>query len=247
MPALVIGAVYVLHLLVALREAHGHRRRREILGTAAATLDVAAADGTLTVTGLYRGLPTTFTLRGDTAHVEVDVLPAELLLSVQPRLVPARNLVEPGVVRTGDATFDSLLHVEGAPADVVRCLLGPDLRSRLLGFQPIELAIRGSTVEVVGPPTTPRDVRDLIELACATAAAVPAALEEADRRVVEVTGAPYRQELDASALRSTHRARAQEIALLGDLLRERTTAARRALFLATVLGAILVVSLYATS
>ncbi len=246
MPALMIGAVYLLHLLVALREAHGLRRRRSILASAAAALDVAAADGAMTVTGLCRGMPATFTLRGDTAHVEIDIPSTDLLLSVQPRLVPARPMAEPGVVRTGDALFDDLLYVEGAPADVIRCLLTDELRGRLLASQPLELAVRGSTVEVVGAPLGPRDVTALIELAGATASSIGAALEEADRRLLEVGGSPYRPDMDARGVRAAQAARVEEVAALVELIRDRASAARRALLLATVLGAILVISLYAS-
>src|SRR5262245_30303216 len=190
-PALVIGAVYVLHVMVALREAEGQRRRRSILSAAAAALDAVVADGALAVSGRTRGLPATFTLRGDTGHVEVDVACGDLLLDIQPRLVPARCLLEPGVVRTGDTTFDGMLYVEGAPADVVRCLLGPELRARLLAAQPIELSIRGATVEVSAPIAAAGEVRALTDLAGEIAAALPAAFEEADRLVTEIAGSPY--------------------------------------------------------
>jgi hypothetical protein len=246
LPALVLGGVYVLHILVALREAHGLRRRRAILSAAAASLDVAAADGALAITGLRGGLPTTFTLRGEMAHVEIDIPAVDLLLTVQPRVVPGRGLVEPGVVPTYDPVFDSLLHVEGAPTDVVRALLGRELRARLVACQPLELSVRGEAVVVSGPTACPRDARALIELAAAAAAAVPAALAEADQRLVAVTGAPYRPELDASALRAARTSRAREVTNLIELREERASAARRALVLATVLGALLVISLYAS-
>jgi hypothetical protein len=246
MPALVIGAVYVLHVLVALREAEGQRRRRSILQTAATALDSALCDGALAVSGLIRGLPTTFTLRGDTGHVEIDVPACDLMLAIQPRLVPARSVIEPGVVRTGDAVFDDALYVEGAPADVVRCLLSPELRARLVDGHPLELAIRGSTIEASAPLRGPGDVRPLLDLAGALAAGIPAAVEEADLRLTEVAGSPYRPEIDATSVRAAQAGRVEEVAALVELMRDRAAAARRALLLATVLGAILVISLYAS-
>src|SRR5262245_4644423 len=107
MPAAVVGFVYALYLLVAAREAALRRRRRAIIAGAWSAMDAASADlSTLTVSGLVRGLPATFCLRGDAAHIEVDLPSATLVLGVQPRLVPARPAVEAGAIRTGDAAFD---------------------------------------------------------------------------------------------------------------------------------------------
>ena len=246
MPALAVGAVAVVHAFVSFVEAHGRRRREAILAAAASALDVAAADGAFTLTGLCRGMPATFTLRGAAAHVEIDLPAAELVFSIQPRFVSPGGAPEPGVVLTGDDDFDSLVRVEGAPADIVRCVLAPSLRAQILACQPLDLAVNGTTAMAVGPAEEPSDVRGLIALTGALAAAIPSALEEADRRLLEATGSPYRPELDATAMRAARGLRTVELATHTELLLDRDAAARRAVLLTTVLGAILVLSLYAS-
>lgn len=244
-PALIIAAVYVLHFVVAIHEAHGQRRRRDMLDAAAATLDGAIADGSSSVTGLIRGLPATFSLRGSVPRVDVDIAQTELLLVVQPRLVPARA-IELGALRTGDPVFDSEMAMEGAPADVVRCLLGPELRARILACRPLELVITGTTVEVTGQPAFAGEIPYLIELAATAAAAVPLAVADADRRLTRVTGSPYRPTFDATAVHAAKVGRAEEVAQLLEMLRDRSLASRRALVLAAVLAGFLLMSLYAS-
>lgn len=244
-PALIIAAVYVLHFAVAIHEAHGQRRRRELLATAAAALDGAIADGSSSVTGLTRGLPATFSLAGNVPRVDVDIPQTDLVLIVQPRLVPARPL-DAGALRTGDAAFDAEMSLEGAPADVVRCLLAPALRARLLSCRPVEVVINGTTVEVTGTPGDAAAIPELIELAASVAAAVPLAVDEADRRLTRVTGSPYRPVADASAVHAAKLGRAEEVALLLETLSDRALAARRALVLAAVLAGFLLLSLYAS-
>jgi hypothetical protein len=247
MPAVVVGVVYAFYLVIAAREAAGRRRRRAVVAAAWSSLDAASADlSTQTVTGLRGGLPATFYLRGDAAHIEIDVPSAELVLAISPRIVPARA-VETGAIRTDDSAFDEAFLVEGAPADVVRCLLGMELRARLLEARPLTLSIEGSSLEVHGLPSLrPGDVAALIDLAAAVGSAVPRAVEEADRRLTLVTGTPYRPGIDASAVHAAQVARAEEVAGFMELMRERATAARRALVLAAVLGIILAFSLYAS-
>ena len=244
-PALIIAAVYVLHFAVAIHEAHGQRRRRDLLAAAAAALDGAIADGSSSVTGMVRGLPATFSLAGSIPRVDVDIAQTELILIVQPRLVPARA-VDITALRSGDPRFDAELAIEGAPADVVRCLLGPELRARLLACRPIEVVINGTTVEVTGEPGDAAAIPGLIELAAAVAAAVPRAVNEADRCLTRVTGSPYRPVADASAVHAAKLGRAEEVALLLETLRERSLASRRALVLAAVLAGFLLMSLYAS-
>jgi hypothetical protein len=244
-PALIIAAVYVLHFAVAIHEAHGQRRRRDLLTAAAAALDGAIADGSSSVTGLTRGLPATFSLNGNVPRVDIDVAQTELILIIQPRLVPARA-VDITALRTGDERFDAEMTLEGAPADVVRCLLGRELRARLMACRPLEVVITGTTVEITGEPCAPAQIPELIELAAALAAAVPAAVDEADRRLTRVSGSPYRPVADASAVHTARAGRAEEVATLLETLRDRSLASRRALVLAAVLAGFLLVSLYAS-
>jgi hypothetical protein len=248
MPAVVVGVVYTIYMLVAAREAACRRRRRAIIDAAGSALDGAAADAaTFLVTGMTRGLPATFCLRGEAAAIELELPTVPLVVAVQPRLVPARPAVEAGAVRTGDPTFDGAFFVEGAPADVVRCLLGPDIRTRLLAARPVALTLSGATLELRGLATIgPGDVRPLVDLAGAIAVAAGHAVEDADRQLSVVTGAPYRAEIDASAVHAAAAARAAEVDAFVELLGERSAAARRALVLAAVLAVILLVSFYAS-
>jgi hypothetical protein len=248
MPAVLVGVVYAIYLVIAAREAAGRRRRRSVVAAAWSSLDAASADlSTQTVTGLKHGLPMTFYLRGDAANIEVDIPSAEIVLALQPRLVPPRAAVEAGAIRTGDSAFDEAFFVEGAPADVVRCLIGPELRARLLRARPVTITIEGPQLEVRGLPSLrPGDVAAFVELAAAVGSAVPRAVDEADQRLTLVTGTPYRPTVDATAVHAAQVARAEEVAGFIELMRERATAARRALALAAVLGIILAFSLYAS-
>jgi hypothetical protein len=247
MPAVVVGVVYTFYLLVAAREAAGRKRRHAIVAAAWSSMDAAAADlSTQTVTGTTDGVPTTFCLRGDAAHIEVDIPSSDVVFAIQPRLVPGGAL-EPGAILTGDVDFDDAFFVEGAPADVVRCLLGPELRARLLQARPLALTVEGQSLEVRGLASLrPCDVAQLIGLASAVASGLPRAVAEADRRLTLVTGTPYRPAVDATAVHAAQAARTEEVAGFIELMRERTTAARRALVLAAVLGIILAISLYAS-
>jgi hypothetical protein len=236
-PIVVIGAVYLLHLVVAVREVTGRQRREALMRAAAARLEAPLADRCTHVMGFVRGLPATFSLEGFVPRVEIDIPSTELLVTIRARATPAP---------TGGG-FDDELVVEGAPTDVVRCLLGPELRAQLLECGPMEVTISGTTVEVIGRRARPADVRRTIELAAALAHAVPAAVDEADRRLTEVVGSPYRPLADATALRGARDRRADEVAALLETLRDRALAARRALVLGAVLAAFLAISLYASA
>ena len=237
-PMAVIGAVYLLHLVVAVREVTGRHRRLALMRAAAGALDAPLADRCPHVMGFVRGLPATFSLEGFVPRVEIDIPSTELLVSIQPRVGPSR---EPA------ASFDDEMVVEGAPADVVRCLLTPEMRALLLDCRPMEVTISGSTVEVIGRRARPTDITRVIDLAARLAQAVPLAVDEADRRLTEVVGSPYRPTPDATVLRLARDRRAEEVAALWDTMHDRTLAARRALVLGAVLAAFLAISLYASA
>jgi hypothetical protein len=236
-PLLLIGAVYVAQLAVALRAAAGHRRRRAILDGAAVALGVPPGERRTDIMGFARGVPVTFSLRGFVASVEIDLPAAELLVAIRPRLVAARRPV--------DDPFEAEMTVEGAPLDVVRCLLGAELRAEILRLRPLEVLLDGTTLEITAEPTGAGEVARMIELALRLAAAVPAAVEEADRRVTELAGSPYRPEPDSAALRLAHDTRAVEVEALHATWAERAHAVRRALLLAAILVGLLVISLAA--
>jgi hypothetical protein len=248
MAAVVVGAVYAFYFVVAAREAAGRRRRHAMLSAAWSAMGNAASDTDAgTVTGVVRGLPTTFCVRGDAAHVEVSMPCAALVAIVQRRVMPAPVGGEPGAVRTGDDAFDDAYFVEGAPADVLGCLLGAELRARLLAVRPLSLTIADSALELRGLASLdPAEIPAIIDLATQAAADVPRAIALADRQLTQVVGSPYRPTVDATAVHAAQAAREEEMAGFLELTRERALAARRALVLAAVLGAILVVSLYAS-
>jgi hypothetical protein len=75
---------------------------------------------------------------------------------------------------------------------------------------------------------------------------VPRAVSLADQQLTLISGSPYRPTIDATAVHAAHAQRSAEMAGFLELVRERAVAARRALLLALVLGAILIVSLYAS-
>ena len=248
MPTIVVGAVYAFYLAIAAREAAGRRRRQEMLAAAASAMKHPTADeGGGTVTGVCAGLPTTFCLRGGAAHVEVAIPGVEILVTLQPRLTPLGASPEAGVVATGDAAFDDAFALEGAPADVVSCLFSSEVRARLLALRPLVLTVDGSAVEVrASAALATADVAGLCAAAAETAAAIPRAVVEADRRLTVVTGSPFRPAVDATGVRAAEVTRAAELASFLEAMRERAIAARRALILAAVLGTILVISLYAS-
>jgi len=238
-PMLVIGAVYLLHLVVALREVTGRQRRAALMRAAADALGAPLTDRCSHVMGFAKGLPATFSLEGYVPRVEIDIPATELMVRIQPTEVPQRP--------AAGARFDEAMSVEGAPADVVDCLLTTEMRALLLACRPMEVSISGTTVEVVGPSAHPADVGRIIELAARLAAAVPVAVDEADRRLTEVTGSPYRPTPDATVLRAAQDRRTDEVAALLETLRDRSLAARRALVLGAVLAAFLAISLYASA
>jgi hypothetical protein len=247
MPAVVVGAVYLLYLTVAAREAQSRGRRRALLaaaGTALGSPEEDAAAGL--VCGATHELPASFCLRGATPLVEVAAPAAELVVAVHPRLAPSSGPPEPGLVLLGDTAFDSAFVVEGAPADLVRCLLDADLRARLLVLRPSALTVENAAVELRGRAAmTASDVPALVELAGRVAVGAPAARDRADRLLTQVTGAPYRPAVDASAVRAAQAARVAELSGFVELARARARAARRALVLTAALGTVLVLSLYA--
>jgi hypothetical protein len=248
MPAVVVGVVYATYLLVATHEAARRRKRRAMLSAAWGAMEAASADlSSMTVTGLAGGLPASFCLRGDAAHLELDLPATGFVVAVQARLVPARAALEAGAVATGDAAFDGEYFVEGAPADVVRSLLTPDLRARLLAARPVAFTISGQALELRALSTiAPATVAELVGLAAAIGAAAGRAVEEADRKLSVATGSPYRTEVDATAVHAAQSARAAEVDAFVEIVHERAAAARRALLLAAVLAVILVVSFYAS-
>ena len=248
MPALIVGLVYAMYLLLSAREAARLRRRRAVLSAAWGAMQNASADlASMTVIGLAGGLPATFCHRGDATLVEVDLSATQLVASVQSRLVPARAALETGAVRTGDGPFDDEYLVEGAPADVVRALLGPELRARLLAARPLAFTISGQALELRALSTLdPPGVATLVGLAAEVGAAAGRAVEEADLQLTVATGSPYRPGVDATAVHAAKGARAAEVDAFYELLQDRAAAARRAILLAAGLAVLLVVSFYAS-
>lgn len=237
---LLLGAVYLAQAAVAVHVAAGGKRRHAVLEAAAAALGVPLFDRQSHIMGYSGGVPITFSMRGLQACVELDLPTADLILLIRPRLVAAGR--RPPPLEEASA-FDAEMIVEGAPRDVVRSLLGAEVRAALLAERPLEVSFTGTTLEITAEPLGADDVRRLLDLALALAAAVPVALDEADRRVTEVMGSPYRPEVDSAALRSARDARAGEVGVLLATWEERARAVRRALVLGGVLLGLLVLSL----
>jgi hypothetical protein len=169
----------------------------------------------------------------------------------------ARGEPDPALcVDVGDPGFAAAFAVEGAPHDVVRVLLAPPLRARLLASHPLELVADPSLVSLAKPGRIEDEaaVRKLIELATAVAEAVPRAFGEADARLEERSsaspagpaGPAYRPQLDGEAARAARAARAAEVANLEAQRRRRVDARARAarialgVFLAGIMGVLIV-------
>jgi hypothetical protein len=113
-------------------------------------------------------------------------------------------------IEVGDAAFDAEWIVEGAPADVVRRVLGPKVRDELMRLWPYDVAqpeprtlrLRANHIR------EPAWIGDGIDLLISIAEAIEPAFEASDLEAAvhaQVYGAPYRGEIrptDASAART---------------------------------------------
>ena len=124
----------------------------------------------------------------------------------------------------GDAAFDARYRVEGAPAEVVRRALDPELRAYLCAHHPVELRTAPDALWLAqrGVLATP----EAAEAAWDVLLAIRRAIEQADSSIDEdqlaVTGAPFRPELDDSAVPAGQVARSVEVDALERRIAKRT-------------------------
>jgi len=154
--------------------------------------------------------------------VKTDI-PSALRFSLELRAQTSRerSLRDRGLavdVVVGDPVFDEAFIVEGAPAEIIRELLNPELRQALLALRPVEVTTSAGTMVVASPGQIVDLVpaRRLIAAAVAlgrvraASASADAALDEGGLRL----GDPYRAEPDADAARAARAARDEELATL---------------------------------
>ncbi len=91
-------------------------------------------------------------------------------------------------VRTDDAAFDAAFLVEAAPADVVRGLLDPAIRARMLAFEGLAISTRGEGLCLEVPRWIDRadSLRALASLGVALVSGAPRAFERAEAMAREV-------------------------------------------------------------
>jgi hypothetical protein len=245
--------VYGLSRLIARWQVMRRLKQSDLVAAARAGLDDVSADlatdlATHMVVGRLRGLLTTFRLDGNSAVVDVILPPSGLLLTIQSRIATREPLRgEPGVLRTDDAAFDDAFVVEGAPADVIRCLLDAETRTRLLACRPLVIAVREARLSLRGLGILEiDDVVPMLELASSLAVAIPRAIEDADEHLTRISGSPYRPIVDTSELRSAQARRAAELDALAAAHRRRARTNRRELALSVAMVVLLAVLLYAS-
>jgi hypothetical protein len=184
---------------------------------------------------------------GDDERTEVDVpmAHARLELELRPQTTEEEHLRDAGAavdVVIGDEAFDAAFIVEAAPVDVVRALLGPDLRARLLAAAPVIVrTVAVDTLRVVrhGWPQNAAHATPLVELAVEIAQRVPAAFDEADqalRAQGHGGGGPFREQVDAEAARAAAGVRQRDFLALAVAKQRRRVRERLGRLLAHLFG-----------
>jgi hypothetical protein len=248
---LLVGSIVILVQVTARWQWAARLHRSKLLDAARRAMDEVAGDlatdlATRMVLGRSGAHPATFRLTGESACIELAVPPTGIMLEVTSRDAAPRA-DDAGAVATGDRSFDAAFAVEGAPGDVVGCLLDADLRARLLACRPVSLAVRAARIEVrpLGA-VAPDGVAGFLELAVRVADALPRAQERADAQLVRQLGAPYRPRVDSSQLRRVQARRAAELVQLAEVHRRRAAASRREMALAVATLVLVAVLLYAS-
>jgi hypothetical protein len=222
----VVTALIFAPVLVA--AASGERNRwRELLERFAAALGGEADLHTRRVSGALRGVPTTIHLaeRGggggrDWSSTVIECrLPAGYPLSLHLR---RQRTVDTARIRAGqltdllagDAVFDAHFLIDGAPAEVVRRLLVPEVRGYLLAHSDLELETDGGLLRLRLPGWVDADDGiAAIECVAGLAARLRDATAAADAaHPGAVTGGPYRPVVDDAPIRDARAARAEEVA-----------------------------------
>ena len=116
----------------------------------------------------------------------------------------------------GDRAFDDQFHVEGAPSDVVRRVVGPEIRQLMLAHQPCHLQLIRGELNLLIEDVARLDVEAAIAVIAACAAATPEHAREAaiarDRATSDAPG--YRPAPDRALVAARHRLAHLELAYL---------------------------------
>jgi hypothetical protein len=124
----------------------------------------------------------------------------------------ARAMID---VVVGDEAFDRRFRIEGAPADVVKRVLDPEMRAWFLSESGIELHASDGRARLVVDRVLKRadDARAVLALLERFAAAVRTATHALDEGlgVQSIPGAPYRDEARDDRLQASRAARAAEV------------------------------------
>ncbi|MBK7075496.1 MAG: hypothetical protein IPH44_24715 [Myxococcales bacterium] len=139
-------------------------------------------------------------------------------------------------VEVGEPAFDEKFRVEAAPAEVVRRLLTPEVCAYLLRVGRVELATLDGNVRLAirGWLDQADAAREAIAITVAIARGVRSAHTAADAAVARpIVGGAYRGFADESPVRAAQAARADEVAKVEAVRRQR--AATRTLVLVMVM------------
>jgi hypothetical protein len=233
-----VGAALVLGMVVlgiwALGQGAQQQAQRRVV-TAEALGGVVDADGRLDVPCGGLRVAVSFTLSGSGSYrthwtyLEA-AMPAGYALALHLR--PHRN--EDAIeierdelldIQIDVPEFDDAFLIEGAPADVVRRLINPQVQATLLRQPPIKIDAADGVLQVMlsGWHEDAAAIRPWVELVGSIAGGVRDAYAAADAAIpLAATGGVYREIPDDQPLQAARAARFAEVQRLGEIRKSRS-------------------------